>query len=871
MRMCRSSVCNWTTAFAFFLGLALAACSDAGVGGDNPGGGNGNDDYGFADSAVFGGGDHDTVTPVGDVPIGGGPGGGQGDSSSDPDGVVVTEDGGSTGPGVGGKEFPSGELGIKIIGPASTDSVAVQNSVVSINGLVAGNAKTIDVTCSCGPSVQGSGSPFWGSAPLTLQQGDNDITVTATAPDGSTATDRIRVTYNPVFDFDGPPLARPASLWIGEQTTLFFTIPISLYPNFDPKSVDLVQVDILGNELANWAMSDDGDFQNSGDEVPQDGVFSTDLSVTHPVAETLYFRVRVKVIPADGGAPFNAWSDIVTVDAVNHLSLSECEDIKGTVASAQNAFDQAYLAGGAEAAQEAALAKLQASGTVLASGKSSTGAGAWAYFGNGVLAAVQGAEPGTRGGAVGGDGSGYTTVEQAASSQIPIQSRSVAVLSPFATAFSGLDETPGIAESLRSSSCPAFDVIEKQDAKADLGQFQHLNDHGISVIATHGDTLFRDLDPAIKERYRWEHEGSQEVLWTGQAVDCAALAQTKKTCDTKTPDACGPAGECIFTDASNAAASGYCVDHTQVDLKMGRVVIGGDGRYAVTPSFFTHHAVKKASPDSRVYVGACSSMWNGSLARELYGVGVKAIAGYSDTVSSSFAMDRGLDFFGNLIEQELEVGPATVSLEDPDHEGTFFRLFGASNLTVNESDIINADFEKGSPIGWQITGDGRVISQFGAALPVLGKFMGIISTGMGYTVQTGELRQRFCVPSAKTKFTFYWRYYSEEFLEWCGSPYQDAFQATLAGEQGQLAAVDVKLDDLCPANQCIGCGSMDVGVVPSDQSFDQGDVYNTQWQEAQLNISALAGQGPVTLKFFATDAGDAIYDTAILIDSIKFE
>lgn len=63
-----------------------------------------------------------------------------------------------------------------------------------------------------------------------------------------------------------------------------------------------------------------------------------------------------------------------------------------------------------------------------------------------------------------------------------------------------------------------------------------------------------------------------------------------------------------------------------------------------------------------------------------------------------------------------------------------------------------------------------------------------------------------------------------------------------------------------------------MGLEPSDVSFDQGDVYNTQWQLAQLNISALTAiTGPVTIKFFITDAGDSIYDTVVLIDKIDFK
>ena len=79
----------------------------------------------------------------------------------------------------------------------------------------------------------------------------------------------------------------------------------------------------------------------------------------------------------------------------------------------------------------------------------------------------------------------------------------------------------------------------------------------------------------------------------------------------------------------------------------------------------------------------------------------------------------------------------------------------------------------------------------------------------------------------------------------------------------------MKVDDLCP-DECIGCGAQAVSLIPSDVSFDQGGVYNTQWQRFTSDASTLAGAGPVTLRLFATDQGIHLY-TVILVDSITFE
>ena len=117
--------------------------------------------------------------------------------------------------------------------------------------------------------------------------------------------------------------------------------------------------------------------------------------------------------------------------------------------------------------------------------------------------------------------------------------------------------------------------------------------------------------------------------------------------------------------------------------------------------------------------------------------------------------------------------------------------------------------------------------------------------------------------------------------------------------------VDVKVDDICGygdgscnacANpiacdfECMGsagcsyddnlgtctgaypceCGKYYTGLTPSDVGFDQGGVFNILWKKTTKNIQALAGAGRVKLRLFASDTGDSIFDTVILVDSIEF-
>jgi hypothetical protein len=51
-----------------------------------------------------------------------------------------------------------------------------------------------------------------------------------------------------------------------------------------------------------------------------------------------------------------------------------------------------------------------------------------------------------------------------------------------------------------------------------------------------------------------------------------------------------------------------------------------------------------------------------------------------------------------------------------------------------------------------------------------------------------------------------------------------------------------------------------------------GDTFMTDWQKAELDVSHLVGNEPVpvTLRFYCTDKGDSIYDTAVLVDGVSF-
>jgi hypothetical protein len=56
--------------------------------------------------------------------------------------------------------------------------------------------------------------------------------------------------------------------------------------------------------------------------------------------------------------------------------------------------------------------------------------------------------------------------------------------------------------------------------------------------------------------------------------------------------------------------------------------------------------------------------------------------------------------------------------------------------------------------------------------------------------------------------------------------------------------------------------------------FDKGDAYKmVDWVKSEVSLvgTGMAGGGPVTLRLYASDTSDSIYDSVVLIDGIKIE
>ncbi|MBR57215.1 MAG: hypothetical protein CMH54_04060 [Myxococcales bacterium] len=845
----------WSIFFLFVLATALACGSSSGDGAPSQDTGNGTDfSIGFGDSTSY---DipANTDTNVGDTAQG--------------------TDGASGVDATGAQSIPSAEMVLKIVSPTAHPYGTFASTTGFLTGIVTGVPDTITWQTQTGATGTAEGLPFWKTSPIPLNVGDNLITVTAVRGT-EVQTDSIALTVNPGFKFGSPLRAKPDVLFVGQTVNVVFAINADLYVNYVENSLELIEVDANGNALsAGVSMSDNGDI-SSGDEIAGDAIYGARLELSGDLPGRRFFRVRIQV--KNGPGVVISYSEILPVDVFHTVPVSECQQIVELHTQAKNAYIGAVDAAGQSGAVQQALAVVQGSPNVAESGVSVNGHGVWVRYHSGLLGALSLSPEGYRGAPSESSNDGeISQTSGALLNNVYVGTRNALLLSPYANELAAEDENNAISQLFAEVECPPYIVDGPlQNNAANLNRFQEMSQYGVVSITSHGDTYFGDLSAESKSEYNWFHKGSQELIWTGEAIDCQAFnKQVGNTCTSD--EACGAGSRCSIQSLAFGEPQGICVDYTQADLRAGRVVFGAD-RYGILPTFVRYHA-RTPFPSSVVYLGACRSIWNGSMAAAFFGAGARTIVGYSNYISNEFAATRGTEFFDRLIRPSEQTGKTMLSgqahleLPDPQNADSFFRLVGAENLDASRSDLINPSFELGSSSGWFRQGDGRIISKLGDAVPVSGKFMGILSTGLGYTKDTGELSQAFCIPAGRTKMTVWWRFYSEEFLEWCGTQFQDTFQVDMETSTGNLKTVDVAVDDLCPQAQCLQCQ----GLHPlelSDVHFEEGEVWRMQyWARTELSLvgTGLPGGPPVTIRLYATDVGDSIYDSAILIDDIKIE
>jgi len=622
----------------------------------------------------------------------------------------------------------------------------------------------------------------------------------------------------------------PDAIYIGEATTVTINARVPYDPALGIPNVSLERVDLNGNFLnSEGLLLDNGNLTN-GDDIQGDGVFSGRRVFVSGAVGPIYLRVRVQ----SGNTTV---TPIFSLQVFNHLTTQEFTGLQTVLNLAYQNFLQLSSTAGRQQATLQVIQQLQQDPDVSQAGLSGSSDSIWVVFKNGILGGIYLVVPGSRGGgedtltaqkAVAAAMRSASSVSAAAGTDNRIKSKEAIVIGPFTNidpAFTP-DETGPIATALTNSQCPKFNVTTRGPGSVNVETFKGLDKYGIVAIATHGDTFYEGILSLWQPVFQWNFWGAQVVMLTG-------------------------------TTATTANMVTY-----ETDLKKGRMaIVGGTvgGMYAILPSFITQYS--KTFPNSLIYVGACRSTYNNTMAQAFLGKGAGTYLGYSEYVNGAFATTQGTNFFKEFITNGKKTGDAFVPGQTDGK--AFFQMLGANDLLSPAVDLQNGGFEDGTLGAWSAVGDGRVITQLGNWTPTEGNYMGIVSSGLGFTTSSGQVSQNVCIAPDVTKIEFNWNFSSEEFKEYCGSIFQDFFRVDLVPSSGsQLTVLNVKVDDLCSSVFKVG------------YSFDRGDVYSTGWRSTSADISAFANANKnksVTIKISVGDVGDSIYDTAVLIDDIKLK
>jgi len=729
---------------------------------------------------------------------------------------------------------------VTIENPTTDASFITSSESIVISGSASDSVGVTEVqwTTDQGESGNATGLDSWSASGVPLHVGDNTFTISAFDLAGNEGTDQLLITRNANATFLGSPQTDPTSFYVDEVTSIRVWAHILPAPSATITSVQLLKLDASDNVIDSLdQLYDNGNLLN-GDEILGDCVFSSLQSFNEITTGDLKLRVVVYTTGFEGNNV--GVSSIFVLNVFEPVSEVVMAAAVNTQESSDEIFDSLSQSVGEDAAKEATVEWLVEQNNVLDAGTSVSG-DIWVDYKSGLMGMVMtggddvdGGSAGTRQrrdnsdavpvnrqtrgiNTIGSKGSALGTTAGVTADDNTVLSKSALVCGPFRTENLALgaqfDFTANLNQTLTNSETPEFTITYHIDNNVTINALRSLTDFGLFAIHTHGGV-------------------------TGD-------------------------GNVFFLTGEEATTASRVTN--QADWQAGRLVIathGGGTRWAIMPAFIT--SLPGTFPNSIVYNGSCQSLMNSTMANAFINKGTNTYYGWSESVLRSFNCSTADELFPKLITEAKNTGVAfneITNLCDGQTTPACFTMQG-NNQTVFETGLVNGDFEEGDLTGWIKAGDGRVLTGLGNQTPQEGSFMGIISTGLGYTTATGLISQSFLVPASATTLSLDWNFLSEEFKEWVGNIFQDSL-VILIEHDGQVHKLfEMTVDDIYYTYELV--------FVSPEIGFDQGDVWMTGWQTFSHDISAYAGE-VVTLRIAAGDVGDSNWDTAILLDRIKVE
>ena len=392
-----------------------------------------------------------------------------------------------------------------------------------------------------------------------------------------------------------------------------------------------------------------------------------------------------------------------------------------------------------------------------------------------------------------------------------------------------------------------------------------LTDAGFSVDARYAVTVedFKNM-----QDYDYIHvacHGTVYTLWTSPVTN------------EKTSVICTP------QSATKATKKQY-----SADIKKDRIVCVG-GQYYLRPSFFTHYYGEDPLKAYIVSLGCCKGAYTEHLSNALVNAGASAVLAYSDTVYTAYdyyMSEKMLEemYKGRTVSQALSEARAAYGDDDlvwgaqqRDSGNTNFQtlkseraeciLSGNQEQKLHHS-LLNGNFDGAFSLlsngiaHWKEYGDARSIYRLSGIYPKSSPKMTIISSGFGSQngATTSCIYQTCLIPENADTLTFWYDIVSEEPMEYVGSQYNDIFQVDILSTDGEILET--------VAFESVNSSSW---YAVDGINFPDGDdtTYHTRWKSVETDVITKYQGKLVVLRFCVQDAGDAIYDTAALIDSVS--
>ncbi|TYR76013.1 hypothetical protein FZC79_07620 [Rossellomorea vietnamensis] len=610
------------------------------------------------------------------------------------------------------------------------------------------------------------------------------------------------------------------TVFINEEQQVVFRVGIEGIA----ETVELVKVGENNKIEVLTDLTDDGNV-SSGDDIKDDGVYSGVYDIIAGSEGTLGYKVVVDS---------ELYSDSYEISALKHLTNEEITTASAQSGETEQKFTELSTSLSKEEAQAKTVEWLNSKEEVVSAGISEDGEGIWYELDSGVLGGTLINEDSSKGGR-----NAATLTESLndapidykenianfaamSTDSLSVGSKRAAIISSFASQGGGLQLPNASYDNVSNLfTATGFNADRLTDGESDIDLFKNLENYGVVVIDTHGGTFFA--------QGVGEYNSSQVIFLTGEKA---------------TPEK---------------------IQMYEADLKKGRLAVIAD-YFAITPSFISHY--NESLPGTIVFNGSCQSTKNDTMSNAFLNDGAQTYFGYSDNVLVSYDNNVVSTLFNSLVANGMTTGESFDHVINThgtsDGYGAYFQMKGNNNVVISVEGLVNGKFEEGNLNGWFGNGDVRLISKLGPLYSPEGKYMSIISTGLGSVGESDSyISQTFNIPAGMTTLSFDYNVISEEPDEFLDSVYDDKFQVVIDPSFGGFEPQTLVYESVNTSAWLLD--------FPIDIDFYGGDdtSYEIGWKHVEFDVSHLAGKGSVTLDFRVWDEGDSAYDTAALIDNIS--